>query len=434
MWCEAPSRPRTTLTHYRGQAVRYNHAPRMQAALVALAAAGLMLGCSEPGANGRTPLPAGLSESDVRVFRLNDYTRSDQRWPEIAISDDGRTIAAGWASHGQFGDGWNVIARRFDPLGKSLGSEFALDDFRKGAWPNAEDPSLDFDRRGNLAVAWHSENTDEDDGGWTIFERRYRPDGSAFGPGRRVPTQTKFDQWRPTVMVASNGATLVTWYSERPGSGGDNVSEIKGRALDGRDEFVSDEFLISGAGDERRLQWRQGAVNRSGQFTSFWYVEKPSMTGFVRLLDPRGAARSPELTFPDFPNAGVRGNGDTLVSFGGKGQWLSPAGQALGSMLSIRVGEIAMNDEGAFVVIAVNQGPRGHGLYGYPYDRDGRAIPDPIYLSPGHDGFGGPPHVDISQNGVIAATWEEVGGADGDGTSVWAAVAVHPSYRRLPSK
>jgi hypothetical protein len=404
------------------------------AAVAALALASIVLGCSAQSANGRTPIPSGVSDVEVRVFRLNAYTRSDQRWPEIAISDDARTIAAGWASHGQFGGGWNVIARRFDPLGKPLGPEFALDDFRKSSWPNAEDPSLDFDGRGNLSVAWHSENTDEDDGGWTIFERRYRADGTAFGPGKRVPALAKFDQWRPTVMVASNGATLVTWYAEHPGPGGDKVSQIKGRMLDGRGQFVSDEFLISGAGERQRLQWRQGAVNRSGQFASFWYVEKPSMTGFVRLLDSHGVARSPELGFPDFVNAGVRGNGDTLVSYGGKGQWLGPTGQALGSPVSIPVGEIAMNDEGAFVVIAVGQGPRGHGLYAYAYDRSGREIRDPIYLSPGHDGFGGPPHVDISQNGVIAATWDEGGGTDGDGASVWAAVAVHPSYAALPRK
>ena len=366
------------------------------------------------------------------MFQANAFTKGDQRWPEIAVSYDGRSIVTTWSSDKQHRDGWSVVGRRFDWSGKPAGGEFALDDFRGGTFPNAEDPKTDFDAAGNFVIAWHVQGTDGDERKWTIFERRYHADGTPFGPGKRVPTDTIFDHWRPTVMVAGNGDAMVTWYAERDAANGDKVSDIKGRMLNARDEFAGDEIQISGTAEMRRLQWRQGAVSRKGHFAPFWYAEKPSMTGFVRLFDRNGVARSPELTFPDFVNAGARANGDVLVSFGGKGQWITASGQPSGQPLQVRIGEIAMNDDGAFVVISVNEGPQGHGLYAYPYDHEGHDLSQPILLSKGHKNLGGPPHVDMSQNGVIVATWEEGGGTDGDGASVWGAITLHPSYRRRP--
>lgn len=374
------------------------------------------------GTSGAAPATA------TRVFQLNTHTKSDQRWPEVAVSDDGRTIVAGWASLGQHGDGWEVVGQRFDADGNKIGGEFALDDFRNDVWPNAEDPSIDFDGQGNFAVAWHSYGTDAGDGGWTIWERRYRADGTPFGPGKLVPTQTRCDQWRPTVLVAADGDALITWYSDTgkcDGSPG-MTSDIRGRMLDARDEFKGGEFGISGTSRLRRLQWRQGACNRAGVYVSYWYAEKPVLAGFARTLDDRGTAISPVLTFSSLVNVGVRGDGSWLANSNGRAQWRTRMGLPAGDTFEVAGDEIAMNDRGYFVTIGVANGAEGHGLYAYPYDAAGKPVGSPIHLSAGHVNITGQPHIDMSESGLIVAAWEEGGGSDGDGAGVWGAVARHP--------
>lgn len=361
------------------------------------------------------------------VFRLNTHTASDQRWPEIAVSDDGRVIAAGWASLGQHRRAWSVVGQRFDAGGHRLGGEFALDDFRGDKWPNAEDPSIDFDGQGNFAVAWHSRRTDSDDGGWTIWVRRYHADGSPEGPGKLVPTRTQCDQWRPTVLVAANGDTLVTWYSDRTcGSSVEPTSDIRGRMLDKRGAFKGDEFQISDEGPQRRLQWRAGACNRNGLFASYWYVEKPALRSFARVLNPRGEPLGPVMSFPDWAIFGIRGDGMWLGVSGGQGLWYTPSGKRIGPAFSVTGSELAMNDAGYFVTLRKEKGAAGHGLYAYPYDATGRSVGDPIYLTPGHSNIGERPLVDMSENGVIVAAWEEADSTEGGGFDVWGAVARHP--------
>ncbi len=380
----------------------------------------------EGGQTSFSLAPSVRAVEASRVFRLNTVTKGDQRWPEIAIADDASTIVAGWASVGPRGDRWRVVAQRFDASGAKLGSEFDVDDFRSEERPNAEDPSIDFDANGNFVIAWHSQGTDEGDGGWTVWQRRYHRDGTPYGPGTRVPTNTACDQWRPTAMVAASGSAMVTWYSDVPPCGGD-ASEIRGRTLDAAGAFTGDEFRISGAGKLRRLQWRQGACSRAGVFVSQWYVEKPTLTCYARAFDARGRPLGDARTFREWLNVGVRGDGRWLATAGASGRWHLPNGVPVGSTMAVSGGEIAMNAAGAFVTIAVTTGVGGPGLYAYPYDSAGKSAGAPIALSPGHPQPGGPPHVDMSEDGTIVATWEAPG--DDEGAAVWGAIARHPRAR-----
>lgn len=393
----------------------------------------------------RQRLPACIS--GVRPFRLNSYTAGDQRWPEIAVAEDGSQFVAAWASKGQFLDGgWTVVARRFDLHGNPLGDEFRVDDWLGDTFPSSEDPSVDFDDAGNFAIAWHAQDRDGDDGGWTIMERHFRPDGTPFGDGSLVPTRTVYEQYRPTMLVTGDGTSLVTWYSTRHefGQGADITSEIRGRLYKPDGSAHSTEIRISGATDLNRTQWRMGAVNRNGIFVSYWYdssveggtIERlvdPEPFTYARVVDRDGNLLSPEIGFRRWINVGVAGSGDWLVvmsgnrfSTGGKAQWYDPEGNPIGAPFPAREGEIAMWSNGDFVVLGALPDERSdlsRGACAWFYDADGNLIGDPLYLTEGHTNIV-LPHIDMNEHGDIVVIWESTD--DSDGYDIWAVTLQHP--------
>ena len=62
---------------------------------------------------------SGLAIGDE--FQINSYTLGDQRFPDIAMNDDGRFVVV-WESDGQDGDGWGIFAETgFIPEPATLG-------------------------------------------------------------------------------------------------------------------------------------------------------------------------------------------------------------------------------------------------------------------------------------------------------------------------
>jgi hypothetical protein len=112
----------------------------------------------------------------------------------------------GWVGAGD-GDGWAVVARRFDAGGQSVGGEFQVNVYTTG---HQTSPAVALEPDGAFTIVWSSYGQDGSDGG--VFGRAFDPSG-APGPEFQVNTVTAASQKRPAVTSTADGSFVVAWHS-----------------------------------------------------------------------------------------------------------------------------------------------------------------------------------------------------------------------------
>jgi len=128
---------------------------------------------SDDGAYGQRYSSGGTP--DGVEFRINTYTERHQFSPVIDIAADGRSVIV-WGSIHQDGDMAGIFARRYDPLGWPMGSEFQVNQFTAGP---QEAAAVAITSDGRCMIAWYSQDQDGDSHG--IFGQRYDISGNAIG-------------------------------------------------------------------------------------------------------------------------------------------------------------------------------------------------------------------------------------------------------------
>ncbi len=145
-------------------------------------------------------------------FRLSQTTAGDQVAPSIAAAPDG-TLFAAWASAGQDGDGFAIIARRFDSSGAALGDEFVVNNTTSGAQTSPRVAASG----ASFVVVWTGPGGAE---GNEIFARRFSLAGASLASETRLNTTVSGQQLQPAVAATLDGSFVAVWASEgQDGSG-----------------------------------------------------------------------------------------------------------------------------------------------------------------------------------------------------------------------
>lgn len=100
-------------------------------------------------------------------FRVNTTTAGDQRFPSIAIDQDGDFVIA-WSSFSQDTSDWGIYAQAFDASGAMVGDEFLVNTTVANRQIY---PAVAMDDEGDFVVAWQSLSQDGD--GYGVYAQRY---------------------------------------------------------------------------------------------------------------------------------------------------------------------------------------------------------------------------------------------------------------------
>ena len=140
--------------------------------------------------------------------RVNTTTTGDQTAPAIAMNDSGAFVIT-WQSTSADGDGWGIVAQRFDASGTAVGGEILVNDVSPG---DQTAPDVGMDAAGNFVVVWVDDVQDGDEDG--VYARRFLADGSAAGGSFQVADTVANEQNQPAVAMNASGEFVIAWTSE----------------------------------------------------------------------------------------------------------------------------------------------------------------------------------------------------------------------------
>jgi hypothetical protein len=222
-------------------------------------------------------------------FRVNSYTTSNQRYPDVA-SDPAGSFVVVWSSHGQGPQPrWDVFGQRYDSGGAALGGEFRVNSFTTG---DQRSPSVASDASGNFVVAWQDDGSPGQDDG--VFVRRFDGTGTPLAPEFRANTYATSIQASPSVASDAGGDFVVAWSSK----GQDGSSDgIFARRYDATGAPQGPEFQVN---SYTQLRQRQPSVasDASGNFVVAWGSSFQDGSGdgsFGQRYDSAGAPRGSEF-------------------------------------------------------------------------------------------------------------------------------------------
>ena len=141
-------------------------------------------------------------------FQANTHTSNKQENPAIAIDAEGNFVVV-WNSYRQDGSSNGIFGRRLDSNCTPLSEEFQINIETSG---NQREPSVAMDAAGNFVVAWYGPGMAEEDKE-DIFARRFDPNGLPLGSEFRVNTSTAYRQYSPAVSAGTDGSFVVVWTS-----------------------------------------------------------------------------------------------------------------------------------------------------------------------------------------------------------------------------
>ena len=153
-------------------------------------------------------------------IRVNTFLPGKQEHPQVAVAPDGRSIVV-WQSEAQDGDFEGIYAQRFSANGQPVGSEFRVNSFTRSA---QRFPEVAMDQDGNFAVTWQSffpEVIGNVVPIWDVMTRLFRADGTPVANEVMANQERRFEQVGPGITFAPNGTLLIGWgssYETDPGS------------------------------------------------------------------------------------------------------------------------------------------------------------------------------------------------------------------------
>jgi acetyltransferase-like isoleucine patch superfamily enzyme len=348
-------------------------------------------------------------------FPVHAKTSGSQRWPDVAIRDDGAFVVV-WADGTYPSD--RILAQRFGPTGTPIGASFMVDD--PGTYTGR--PSAAMAPRGEFVVTWggarrvNAQRFDaagRPQGGWFdvaasgyyghqvamgrsgafvvawagymtgAFARLYDADGSelsgdlALGPAWMRP-----DSYSPAVATGRQGDFVATWVLENPRDPFDH--DILGQRFDPQGTPLGREFQINTFTPETQGFGQSVAMAADGSFVVVWQSEwQDGDDGgiFGQRYDARGLRSGHEFQINTRtqgrqygPSLTVGANGDFIVA------WTSGWEPTTTSVL-------------------VQQ-----------FDRDGRRVGAELRVDSGAEPVQGSLSSALADNGVLVMAWES--GAD----------------------
>jgi len=136
---------------------------------------------------------------------VNTYTSNNQSYPDIAMSDDGYYVVT-WHSKYQDGSLYGIYAQRYDSNGNPLGDEFKVNTYTNG---NQKYPSVAMADNGDFVIAWHGKGSGDGSG---IFARMYDGNGDPIGDQFLVNNITGNGQYHSDVAMDGDGNFVIAWH------------------------------------------------------------------------------------------------------------------------------------------------------------------------------------------------------------------------------
>ncbi len=196
-------------------------------------------------------------------FHINTYTNSYQRYPSVAMDDDGDFIVT-WQSANQTGDGiYGIFGQRYASTGSATGSEFHINTYTND---NQRYPSVAMDGDGDFIVTWQSHNQTGDIY-YGIFGQRYKSDGTTNGIEFHINTYTNAQQQNSSVAMDDDGDFIVTWESNN--QTGDLGYGIFGQRYASTGSATGSEFHINTETNSYQLN-PSVAMDGDGDFIVTW--------------------------------------------------------------------------------------------------------------------------------------------------------------------
>lgn len=249
--------------------------------------------------------------------QINATITSEQRAPQVAHDASGN-FAVVWESLGQDGDGWSVVARRFNSSGP-LSSEIMIPASEAG---HQRHPDLAFQPTGHAIFIWEGPDSD----GPGVFLRRF--DGSLSNPGSVVQANVSAAGFQsfPALGIDASGNVIAVWENAQAGVAGTTLQALR------FDRFltqVGDPFQPD-AGAPGPASRPAVASAGSGDFLVLWESASADQGGpgaIVRLFDfleqPRMSGALVHASHPgrqDRPGIAVNPAGSFLASWTSLGQ------------------------------------------------------------------------------------------------------------------
>jgi hypothetical protein len=205
----------------------------------------------KPGTDDRGGIRARRFEADASPigddFPVNTFTTEHQRWPAVAIADDGDFVVVwqGDDSGGSDTDPVNptksISGQLFANDGSLVGGEFQVNTYTTD---HQYHPSVAMGSDGDFLVVWDSKGSDGPDTNNSIQGQRYAADGTSLGGEFQVNSYITGGQEYPDVAMASDGAFVVVWAST--GSSGPDVGwSVQMRRLSADGMLVGQDFQVN---------------------------------------------------------------------------------------------------------------------------------------------------------------------------------------------
>lgn len=240
-------------------------------------------------------------------IQINATATSEQQAPQVAHDASGNFVVV-WESLGQNGDGWSVVARRFNSSGP-LSSEAMIPASAVG---HQRHPDLAFQPSGHAIFLW--EGPDGDGSG--IFLRRFDNSLSTAEPVVQANLSAAGFQSFPALGIDASGNVIAVWENAQPGVAGTTLQALR------FDRFltqVGDPFqpdagapgpasrpvvASAGSGDFLVL-WESASADQGGPgavVRLFDFLEQPKMSGALVHASHPGRQGRPDIAVNSIGN------------------------------------------------------------------------------------------------------------------------------------
>ncbi len=145
---------------------------------------------------------------------MNTTIDLNQLFPSVAMADDGSFVVA-WEGLNADGNGWGIVAQRFDAAGNPVGEEVTVNTTTD---LDQTKPSVAMRPAGDFVISWQSNGQDGSASG--IFARRFDASGMPVSSEVPVNATTADQQQAPVVAMADDGAFVIAWQSLNQDGGG----------------------------------------------------------------------------------------------------------------------------------------------------------------------------------------------------------------------
>ena len=370
-------------------------------------------------------------------FQVNTHTTNKQENPAIAMDGAGNFVVV-WNSYRQDGSSNGIFAQRFDPNCSPLGQEFQVNTTSGG---NQKEPSVAMDTAGNFVVVWQGPGTIEQDKE-DIFARRFDPNGLPVGSEFQVNTNTNDKQLYPRVTMNNTGRFVIVWESVNVPK--DSQKEICSQLYDSNGLRIGTESVVNDGPSDGR--YPEAAMDSQGNFAIVWMQDKSSNSIIGRLYNADGSAKAEpfevstiRLSSVTQPSIAMSTEGRFVVVWDGdpekaglddiQARIFEADGTAIEEQFVVNTiiegpqknPKVAMNNRRQFIVVwnsKIDPDINERDIFAQRFDSSGRTIGDEFQVNIYIEADQKRPAVAMRKGPNFVATWQSYG-QDGSGYGVF---------------